>query len=512
MKKAYLLATLSGCTWALSGAPFNLPPVGWLGVPMLMAAIELAVKEGKGLRTTFALGLLSGFACNAIALGWVIGLLRVFGHFPLVGALPTGALLWLAQGLPFAFAALATHALLRFDMPAWISLPITVTIATVITPALFPWHIAATQLPFTAFVQLAEVGGTPLVDLFLALFGCAAWEAVRTRSWRIALVAAAAFAIPTVYGLVRLPMVRATRMQGAVTRVGVVQPNVGIEEKHDPVLAWSQLDLLRRMTRELEAARADITVWPETAYPFAVDHNAQWDIPSPNGLLREGVHGPLLFGSISTEGDAIYNSAVAMQRDGRIVGISDKVQLLAFGEYVPLWDVLPPLRTYFPRRGITPGDAPRVLQLAHARIGVLNCYEDVLDTYGRRVAQEHPDFLVNVTNDAWFGDTSEPYLHQAVARFRAIETRRDLVRAVNTGVSSHISATGEEIHATPTWQPQTFIAEVRAMNTVTPWTRVGDWTTPLLAFGTAAWMGWVVRRRRSQRKTATLRSTKSKKR
>lgn len=498
MKTAYLLAALSGVSWALSGPPRNVAPIAWLGAPLLLVAIETAVQHGKGLRTTFALGLLSGFMCNMIALSWVVGLLLDFGHFPLVGAIPTGSLLWIAQALPFAFAALLSHWLLRFEIPAWVSLPITITVTTVVTPALFPWHIATTQLPFTAFVQLAEVGGTPLVDLALALFGCAAWQAARQRSWKVGIVALAALVIPTLYGYVRLPMVREARAHSTVTRVGVVQPNIGIEEKHDALLAWSQLDRLRRMTRELEDAHAEITLWPETAYPFPLEHDATWDVPNPSGLLQEGVRGPLLFGAISMDGDAIYNSAIGMERSGRIVGISDKVQLLAFGEYVPLWDVLPPLRKYFPHRGITPGDRPRVLSIANSRIGVLNCYEDVLDGYGRRVAQENPDFLVNVTNDAWFGDTAEPFLHQAVARFRAIETRRDLVRAVNTGVSSHISATGEELVTTPTFETRTFVAEVRRTNIVTLWTRVGDITTPTLVLGVLGWVLLVLRRRRAK--------------
>lgn len=498
MKKAYLIAALSGISWALSAAPRNFPPIGFLGAPLLLVAIELGQQEKMRARAAFALGLLSGFSCNVVVLGWVVSLLQVFGHFPLIGAIPVGSLLWLAQGLPFAFAALATHLLTRFEIPTWVSLPATITIATVLTPALFPWHIATSQVPFTQYIQLAEVGGTPILDFLLALCGCAAWAAYRQKSMRIAALSVAAFALPVIYGFVRLPMLREARAHAPITRVGVAQPNVGIDEKHDPRLAWDQLERLRAITRTLEADGAALVLWPETAYPFSLPHEAVRDLPGPDGLLHEGVHGPLLFGSITQEDDRVYNSAVAMLSNGDVTGVSDKVELLAFGEYVPLWDVLPPLQQFFRRRGISAGDSPRVLTIGNARMGVLICYEDVLDMHSRRVAQSGPDFLVNLTNDAWFGET-EPFLHESVARFRAVETRRDLVRAVNTGVSSHISYTGEELVATPIEQQRSFVAEVRSSDTVTLWTRFGDVTTPTLA----AWLAiWVLRNRRRQRSSA----------
>jgi apolipoprotein N-acyltransferase len=154
------------------------------------------------------------------------------------------------------------------------------------------------------------------------------------------------------------------------------------------------------------------------------------------------------------------------------------VELLAFGEYTPLWDYIPPLQR-FPR-GLTPGEAPRVVTVANTRVGVLNCYEDVLDQYAIKIGRDRPDVLVNVTNDAWFGDTSEPWLHEATSRMRSVETRRDLVRAVNTGTSSHTSATGESFVRTPTLERTSFIAEVRVLSVITPWVRFGDWVTPCL--------------------------------
>jgi apolipoprotein N-acyltransferase len=241
------------------------------------------------------------------------------------------------------------------------------------------------------------------------------------------------------------------------------------------------LEDLHVLTRMLEERGADLVVWPEVAYPFRLRRHVRRDLGGPEAILGPGVRGPVLTGAVTLGPSRTrYNSVVAVARDGTITGIADKVRLLAFGEYVPLWDYLPPIQSRFPR-GLSPGLAPVVLEVDGHRAGVLNCYEDVLADAARQVALGRPDFLVNVTNDAWFGDTTEPYLHQTSARLRAIETRRDLVRAVNTGVSSFTLATGEDAIETETWTRDAFVATVRPLEITTPWVRLGDWVTPLLA-------------------------------
>src|SRR6185503_2583330 len=120
-----------------------------------------------------------------------------------------------------------------------------------------------------------------------------------------------------------------------------------------------------------------------------------------------------------------------------------KMQLLWFGETVPLGEYLPFLRRIFDRAGgLVPGAEVALLEHGGRRIGVLNCYEDTLPSVGRRVARAGPDLLVNVTNDAWFGPTAEPELHLRLSALRAVETRLDLVRAVNLGVPAWIDARG----------------------------------------------------------------------
>jgi apolipoprotein N-acyltransferase len=145
-----------------------------------------------------------------------------------------------------------------------------------------------------------------------------------------------------------------------------------------------------------------------------------------------------------------------------------------------LWEEISLLRERFRSRGLYPGDRPRTLTIAGTRVGVLNCYEDVLPHHARTVALGGPEVLVNITNDAWFGDSSEPMLHHWVSRLRAVETRRDLVRVVNTGVSGHIASTGEELARTETWTRRSFIADAKTSTEITPWMRHGDLLSPAL--------------------------------
>ncbi|HEY8432465.1 MAG TPA: apolipoprotein N-acyltransferase, partial [Sandaracinaceae bacterium] len=435
--------------------------------------------------------------------------------------LPVGTLLWLGQSLPFVAAALLSAELMRARAPGWLVVPACLTVAGSLAPALFPWRYGLSQLPFLPYAQVAELGGLPLLDWLAATVGCALIEAWRRRRWRPAIAAAAALTLPPAYGLVRLDQVRAERDRAPALLVGVLQPNVGIFDKHDPRLHVGQLRELRAMTRELEARGAELVLWPESSYPFPIHRDARRDRGAPLGILAEGVRGPVLAGVISTDGPPVealahdglgrfvgrftmganrrFNSAVAVDRDGRIAGIADKVRLLAFGEYVPFRDWIPPLRRLPP--GLTPGRGAQVVELAGARIGVLNCYEDLLADHVREQAAHAPRFFANLTNDAWFGDTSAPHLHHMSARLRAIETRRDLVRAVNTGVSGHTLATGEDAVRTGTFVRASFLAEVRLLEGTTPWVAIGDWVTPVLA---GALLGFVLAHRRRGRRTLPI--------
>jgi apolipoprotein N-acyltransferase len=131
---------------------------------------------------------------------------------------------------------------------------------------------------------------------------------------------------------------------------------------------------------------------------------------------------------------------------------------MLFGEYIPFYDSIPWFTKLFPEasnfnRGTEPASFPLQVAGRDYRLGPLICYEDILPGFARRVAQLSPNAFINITNDAWFGRTAEPYQHLALAVFRSVEHRLEMVRAVNTGVSAHIDAAGRVVRASETVDP-----------------------------------------------------------
>ncbi len=513
MRRSLALAALSGGLIAVGGAPLEHSFLTLLAPGALLWALEPTPGRPVDARRAVWIGLTMGMVVNFAVEYWIVGLLMDFGGFVAPVATVIGALMWFGESLPYAAGAIFAAGWMRRGAPGWIAVPAALTVAASISPALFPWRYGVSQLGWLPYAQVAELGGPALLDALVAFVGCGLVDALRHRRRAAAAAFALALAAPPVYGVVRLPQVTAARRAAPSLVVGVVQPNVAIFDKHDRLQWLDQLVDQRATTAALEARGAELVVWPETAYRFPVLRTVREDRAGPLGLLRDGVHGPLLVGVVSTAGEAIdaaatdrqgrrvaayrmalgerYNSALAVARGGAVVGLADKVELLAFGEHTPFWEQIPWLQSL--PRGMVPGEGPQTVEVAGARIGVLVCYEDLLAEHVRAQAWAAPELWVNLTNNTWFGDTTAPYLHHMNARMRAIETRRDLVRAVNSGVSGHTLATGADGIRTGSFVRAAFLARVARLEGTTPYVRFGDWVTPILA----AWMfAFLLARRR----------------
>lgn len=482
--------------------------VGPEPVPALfgLAAFRLILlRQPPSARRGFVLGLIGGTATNTVALHWTVSVIVDFSSIPTSLAVLASSLLWIAQGGVLASVGFFHEAVrsTRYDFDApptapqnshWAP-PVLFAAAMAVSfswiPFLFPWKTATAAAGWIAWAQIAEFGGAPILDFLMGLTAAAigdlAIDLRRVRRQGLPLRAffigrplrflALALAIPMAVGWWRLETARAERAEAPEMLIGAVQVNASIEYKRDPANWPVMLADLQRLSQELEAAGAELVVWSENAYPYPFPRGRERDF-SPPYRLREGMRGPLLTGAVTYGGRCErWNSVLAMDATGQVTGVADKVKLLAFGEYVPLWHYLPPLQERFRCPGLTPGQVNAILPLGRAQVGVLNCYEDVLDEPSREVAGRGADVLINVTNDAWFGDTREPHLHHLVARLRSIETRRDMVRSVNTGVSGHILSTGENAVYTPTYEQTAFIARARLLTGETFWVHYGDVVT-----------------------------------
>lgn len=239
---------------------------------------------------------------------------------------------------------------------------------------------------------------------------------------------------------------------------------------------------------------------------FPADAEADRFLPeSQRSTPRRGFAAPLLFGAL-TQGkptptgrghcEDCYNSAVLMATDGEVVAMHDKAFLLAFGEYMPFGDRFPKLYELSPETShfqFGKRTAPiewKVDSQRTARLGMLICYEDLLPRYARRVAAHNPNVLVNLTNDAWFGQTAEPEHHLNLALMRAVEYRRWLIRSTNTGISVLIDSAGRRVKETALTGAETLLHDIPLLEQRTWYATLGDW--PLLVLVSGLVLTWLL--------------------
>ncbi len=442
------------------------PPLGlWPFALVALVPALYALRDRSG-AAAFGWGWLLGFLVNLGGQSWSIGLLMRFGRM----AWWTSAAAWIAgsayQALVFAIWAWAFVRARRRNMPLPLAAGVSLVAASALIPFLFPWTIAIVLVPFWPATQVAELAGAGGVTFVLVLFNVAAFEtleALRTRRApaRGTLVALAAILS---FGLARGAQVWQKSERAPKLRLGIVQPNFGVTTRQVRVLEAARLiDGLRSASVEAETRGAQLVVWPEAAWPMAVDRRLASDYPAGHvWQLRRGLHGPLLAGVLTLDfaGDAraMRNSAWLIDRDGAGVGFYDKVHLLAFGEYTPLGERAPRWRELVRARllesdELEPGSEPKLLTLGDARIAPLICYEDTLADYVRRADRLEPNLLVTLANLAWFGDSAAASQALALAALRAVETRHEVVRATETGLSGRLDALGRVRETGPLIDP-----------------------------------------------------------
>jgi apolipoprotein N-acyltransferase len=416
-------------------------------------AIALEGVASDRLRFGFAYGWLFGLGANVVALRFVPEVVMRFTPLPAIAAYTALVLLAAAQAIPWALGGLVAQLVARRvpTLPIWLAYAIGVY-ATTFLPAVFPWTPAGGLTPWPGLVQIADVVGERGVTFLVALVaGLGAYAIGRARAERAPRaglaplgLAVAVVAVMLVYGRLRMAAVDRLREAAPHARVTLVQPGFEASDRWDADRAEMMIDRLTALTKSAELRGTDLTVWPESAYPFTLPHSARHSLPGARAVLQPGVHGPVITGAYLAGAKGIgYNSAVLATRDGKLSPPYDKRHLLWFGETVPLSETFPWLRKVFAKgTGLAAGHESVVFTTGPIRAAVLNCYEDTLPEAGREAMELSPNLLVNITNDAWFVGSAEGELHLRLAVLRAIETRRDLVRAVNKGPTSFVDASG----------------------------------------------------------------------
>lgn len=465
MGLALLLAALSGALYFLGFVGFGYFPLTWICfVPVLLAIREVSPKRA------LLIGAVFGAVTNGGGYYWVVHLLQEFANLALPLAVLGYALLCIYQGFLLALVIwFVRRVKVDFGIPPVASLTIGFVALELVYPLLFPSFIGNSQYKFTHITQIVDLVGMPGLTALIALVNGALYEVIdarlskRTVSHVRWIVPVVTVALSLLYGFLRLPGIDLETERAQKLTVGIVQTNLGARdkaEKKDEFIRRHQEQSIEAIAQHPEI---ELVIWPESAYNDWVARSAKnLKERVTKGVTRPVIFGALTFGKVGQHERQIYNSAVLTSSTGDVLGIYDKVELLAFGETLPLAETFPFYPKMFGFWPFTRGTSFKSFDVVGAKLMPNICYEDIIPSIVRKFWKLNGpvDALVNVTNDSWYGDTHEPLIHLVLASFRSIETRRALIRSTNTGISAIVDPAGRITHRTGQWTRETLVAEV----------------------------------------------------
>jgi apolipoprotein N-acyltransferase len=491
------MAALAGAAASLSLPPFDLWPVLFVSIPVLVWLVD-----GAGARKSFWRG---------FAIGWSFG----FGYF-------VPSLWWISEAfrvepekfaalIPFAVAGLPAYLAIYWGLACGIAsrfwdrgwrrlllLACLLVIAEWLRGQLltgFPWNLPGYAVsPLEGLSQAASLGGIYALTLFVLLLAAAPaafwqpganWPAPRVAAVVYATIVLSLALGLTAWGERRIAgyeeLDRVQQTEGSRQLVRIVQPSIPQNIKWDRERRQQIVDTYLEMTARpwLEQLHLPpLVVWPESALPLLLGEEDALRarvadlLPEGSMLLTGGLHRELEPGG----GARIYNSLLVLGQAGRILGRHDKVRLVPFGEFLPFPAILEPLGIRQLARlpqGFSEGAADRlVVAPGLPRFAGFICYEAVFPRSFPR--EQVPELLVNVTNDAWFGTSGGPHQHLVQARFRAIEQGVPMIRAANTGISAMIDATGRIKAHLALFETGLLEARLPASLPTPPYARFGD--------------------------------------
>ena len=481
-----MLKALAATGWQRIGLAFGLgvlaaagqAPVGWwwLAVPAFAGVIRL-VARANDVRTASLLALFAGAGHFAAALSWIVEpfLIDVARH----GWMAPFAVVLLAFGLALFWAA--AGALSRFARSPALGFAVALAATELARGYVltgFPWatpgHIWV-DTPVAQIAALIGPSGLTLVTLLAAAL-------VATARPDGAAAGAVVLALAAGFGLWRLNLPEPAPT-GLTLRL--VQPNAAQEAKWDPSNA--RVFFERQLAYTAVRPLPDLTIWPETAVPYLLETS-----PEVAFVIADAAQGvPVALGVQRVEGQQYWNSLRVIAPDGQVSATYDKHHLVPFGEYVPLADLA---LDWFgigafaaqAGNGYSAGVGPVLLDLGPlGQVLPLICYEAVFPQIAREL-ESRPDWMLQITNDAWFGTLTGPYQHLAQAQLRAIEQGVPLARAANTGISAMIDARGRITASLPLGQAGYVDVALPGALPQPIYARFGEWPLLVLLAGAGA--------------------------
>jgi apolipoprotein N-acyltransferase len=449
--------------------------VGWVGLAPVLALAATARSPGRAALEAGVAGLafyllllrwLTHTMTTFSTLSWplaVLVLLGLAGYLALYWSAVAAAVAWLGQRLGVGALWLAP--------PLWVAGELLRTYLL----AGFPWGLLG-YVPYRrlTLIQIAAWTGVYGVSFLLAVVNtAAAWWLVRRCARAAAL--GAAVAAGSLGATLALGIATPGEPGGGTIPVALVQGNIAQTLKWDPAQQQAIVETYAELTRRA-APRAELVVWPEAAVPAYV-RLEPWVSEWLTGLAAE-VDRPLLVGAPDAReerGAIRYLNSAFLVRPRLIEARYDKIHLVPFGEYVPLKGLLFFVEAIAAEIGeFTPGRDRVVFPFSRAPFGAVICYEVIFPDLFRRFVRDGARFMVNITNDAWFGDSGGPLQHLATVPLRAVENGVAIARAANTGVSALVHPSGRIDPTLGLFQQGALLVDVPLRTRETFYTRFGD--------------------------------------
>jgi len=482
-----LLAPISSLFWWLAypgGGGF------WPLAFIMLVPLLVAVYSSNTLRQALFCGLITGVIHYIFLLYWIVNVLGQYGGLPWFASIPAFLLMAFANAAYLGlFCSMAYLVMRKFPLSVsvWL-LPcgwVGVDWLRSILFSGFPWMDPAYALwQQSQLIQVADLFGHYGVTFLLVLVNVLLAQLLTRQSWRkksiAILISVFLLLVASGYSVIRHQQVMDEIDDAKMVRVGIVQGNIPQEMK------WSK-DRVQRTLGEyhqkslslLGGEDLSFMVWPETAVPFYPKYH------SAAGKLRKFIREnriSLITGSPwfepaagkDVKNGSYYNAAILFEPSGKIADTYFKSHLVPFGEYVPLAKYLFFIKPLVEAVGrFSPGEIEHPLSCKGAEVGVLICFESIFPEISRKWVKKGANVLANLTNDAWYGFSSAPHHSLAMTVFRAIETRRSIIRAANTGFSGFIDPLGRLAHKSSLFQSWAKSEDVVLFNGETMYVRYG---------------------------------------
>lgn len=364
----------------------------------------------------------------------------VYGGLNAAAAFGVALLFVLVYALFFAAFALALYYFIRaiglggllFAAPLWVTIEL---IRANFFFGGFPWMLSGYALvPYEGVLQAASWTGIYGLSFLAAAVNSVLAAALFRRSVTLLAAGAAAIAVAWV-----LPIIGETHASESIP-VRIVQTNISLDQSWDQHSGSVLLDEIERLSigsRQLEG----VIVWPETPAPLYIEEDATFR--ARVARIAQAADSYFVLGYVGTAGEGSANSAAVISPQGRMISRYDKMHLVPFGEYVPLKRLL-----FFAEKMVrhvgdfTRGTSYTISPVGSRRLSTVICYESIFPNIVRQFVRRGSELVVVITNDGWFGTSSAPYQHLRMGVVRAVENRRYVIRAANTGVSAIIDPYG----------------------------------------------------------------------